>query len=149
MRRLIAITLSLLCVALPLQTAAGAKMNSTHCPMMQAQKAQKETAATVTVQSPVQAQAAAHSGMHAEDPAASAAHTASSADHDCCNDAATFARTGEMCKPGQACSPLLAYLLPPAVLQPAIALQHASVNPVSIPFHTRPPGAVWRPPSLG
>lgn len=151
MRRLIAITLSLLCIALPLQTAAGAKMNRKHCPMMQAHG---ETAATATVQSPDQAHAAAHSGMHAQHPTA-AAHTASSADHGCCagygccNDAATFASTGDLCKPGQACSPLLAYLLPPAVLQQTIAVQHAAVNPVSTPFHTRPPGAVWRPPSPG
>jgi len=120
MRRLIAIALSLLCIALPLQSTAGAMMNGEHCPMMQAQT--QEMAAS---------------------------HADSSDGHDCCNDAATFARTGQLCKTGQACSPPIAYLLPSAMLQPAIAVQHAALTTVSTPLHTRPPGAVWRPPNLG
>jgi hypothetical protein len=117
MRRLIAIALSLLCIALPLRTVADAVVSDQHCPMMQAH-----------VQSDVQPQAPG--------------------DHDCCNDAATFAKTGQLCKMGQECSPPMAYPLPPTVSLAVITAQHTETTTLFTRLHTRPPAAVWRPPSL-
>jgi len=72
----------------------------------------------------------------------------SSGGHDCCNDAATFAKTGQLCKMGQECSPPMTYLLPPTVLQVFVATQHSVVITPPTHLYSRPPAAVWRPPSL-
>jgi hypothetical protein len=150
MQRLIAIALSLLCIALPLQAGANALMGNQHCPMM---SAKMQAAAQDTVQSTVSL--STHHTTHPEQAHAQAqvaempaAHTASSDGHDCCNDADAFARTGQMCKSGQMCSPSLAYLLPLAAVLSPMAIHHPALTAASTPLQTRPPGAVWRPPSL-
>lgn len=147
MRRLLAIALSLLCIALPLRSIADAVASGKHCPRMQAHvqpDAQRQSEADMHAQH--------HSDMQAdvdiemESLAATPAET--SGDHDCCNDAATFASTGQLCKMGQECSAPVTYLLPPTVLVVAVATQHTVVTTPSTTLHTRPPTAVWRPPSL-
>jgi hypothetical protein len=133
-RRLIAITLSLLCVVLPLRAVADAvAANSNHCPMMQAQSDQD---------APAQAEhhANGHPSSHAQETAA--------ASHDCCNDADTAARTGQLCKMGQDCTAPMTYLLPPATLQQGVTTQRTFFASHHITLHNRPPAAVWRPPSL-
>jgi hypothetical protein len=135
MRRLIAIALSLLCIALPLRSLADTVASGEHCPRMQAHMA-------------ADGQENVHTDMHAD--VDGLARTAANAPggHDCCNDAATFAKTGQLCKMGQECSPPMTYLLPPTVLLAVIATQHAEAPALFTPFHSRPPAAVWRPPSL-
>lgn len=68
--------------------------------------------------------------------------------HDCCNDAATAAKTGQLCKSGHECSPSLSYPLPTAVVTLAITVAHAQRPALPAQPHIGPPGAVWRPPTL-
>lgn len=143
MRRLIAIALSFLCIALPLRSIADAAASGKHCPMMQAHvqtDEQPQTQADPHTQQASLEHADTHPTSHASSP--------SSGGHNCCNDADTVARTGQLCKMGQKCSAPMTYLLPPTMLQVAVATQHTVVAPLSITLHTRPPAAVWRPPSL-
>ena len=138
MRRLIAITLSLLCIALPMRAGADAVALSKHCSRMQAH---------ISAEAHADASPQAHADMTgiAADP--STPDGTASKDMDCCNDAATVAATGQLCKIGQECSPPVAYLLAPTLLRVAIATQPAASTTLFIPLHTRPPGAVWRPPA--
>jgi hypothetical protein len=134
MRRLIAISLSLLCIVLPLRAVAdAAAANGNHCPMMQAQSDQ---------QAPIQAE------PHADVHPISHAQATSAGSHDCCNDADTAARTGQLCKMGQECTAPMTYLLPPSMLQQGVATQRIFFASLPVTLHTRPPAAVWRPPSL-
>lgn len=67
---------------------------------------------------------------------------------DCCNDAATFALTGKLCKTGQECQAPTGWMTP--FSQPVIQTQPSSVLLV-IGTPTAPDGApasVWRPPTL-
>lgn len=66
---------------------------------------------------------------------------------DCCNDAETFARTGEPCKPGQDCS--VASIALPSGLLP-VRSAPPSLEPVAWLTAVAPPGVValpWRPPA--
>lgn len=68
--------------------------------------------------------------------------------HDCCNDAATVAKTGQLCKTGYECSPSLSYLVSSILLTSAIPVAHAQRPALPPQLHVGPPGAVWRPPAL-
>ena len=143
MRRLIAIVLSLLCIALPLRAVADAVAYGKHCPMMQARvqtDQQLQMQAGPNTEQTSLHHADSHSNSHSPASAASS--------HDCCNDADTAARTGQLCKMGQECSAPMTYLLPPTMLQVGVANQPPIPTALHITLHTRPPAAVWRPPSL-
>lgn len=85
--------------------------------------------------------------MQASMPAESGAE--SKADlGDCCNDAATYALTGKLCKTGQKCQVPTVWLLP--LLQAV-----AEFEPSSVPLVTGSPtpldgapASVWRPPTI-
>lgn len=119
MRRLLVLVL---CLLMPLQGFAAVQVASAPCPM-QAMMAM-DSDATGMVDSPVDAM------------------------QDCCNDAATFERTGQACKTGQACTA-------PAVWMPPVAVPRfeplAAAAPPTPILRARAPGApasLWRPPSL-
>jgi hypothetical protein len=86
--------------------------------------------------------------MQAAAGSADSATMASDMSHDCCNDAATFAKTGKPCKTDLSCqtvsqAPLSGY---------AITLFAPTAEPV-VPFRDRAvrahdPSPVWRPPAL-
>lgn len=66
---------------------------------------------------------------------------------DCCNDLATFERTGEACKTSQACSAPAAGSAPCCALVLLAQAVHLPAPPV---WRTLPPGlptALWRPPA--
>ena len=67
---------------------------------------------------------------------------------DCCNDAATAALTGKLCKTGQECQAPTGWL--GALSQPVIQAQPTSVLLVTgTPTPPRgAPASVWRPPAL-
>lgn len=85
---------------------------------------------------------------HMQDMKASTA-ARSNGHHSCCNDAATVAKTGRLCKTGHDCSPTLSYLLSPIVfdLDFATEARQLPAIPARIPISS--PAAVWRPPTLG
>lgn len=67
---------------------------------------------------------------------------------DCCNDAATYALTGKLCKTGQECQVPTGWM--ESISQPFIQTSPSSVLLV-IGSPTPPDGApasVWRPPTL-
>lgn len=67
---------------------------------------------------------------------------------DCCNDAATYALTGKLCKIGQECQAPTGWMVPSS--QPVVQTPPSSVLLV-IGSPTPPDGApasVWRPPTL-
>ena len=68
--------------------------------------------------------------------------------HDCCNDAATVAKTGQLCKTGHECSPSFSYMLTPGIFH--LAFTSAVTQTPAFPARTYsgPPSAVWRPPTL-
>lgn len=139
MRRLIAIALSLLCIALPLRSVADALVSGKHCPQMQ-ERMQADAHAHHSEHK--------HSDMQAESQDLAAAQAESSGCCEgCCHDAASHA-AGQLCKMGQTCSTLMTFLLPPAVAQTVIAVPHADVTTEPKGLYTRLPTAVWRPPSL-
>lgn len=78
---------------------------------------------------------------------AAATTMSAAADHDCCDDADAFAKTGKACKTGQEC-PAAGIALIPSVQTASFALvapvRLVSRTPAMIDF--APPG-VWRPPS--
>ena len=120
MRRLFVMLLSLWCVLLPLQSGAGnAVDDSKHCPHMEDMQASPVTSVD---------QGTDH--------------------HSCCNDAATVAKTGQLCKTGHECSPTLSYILSPTLLQLAFISDARELPAVPARIHTGPPSAVWRPPAL-
>ena len=118
--RLAKILLSgLICLGVAFQGFAGAALVEPPCPMTQA--------APDTAMSP------AMSGEQM---------------HDCCTDAATFAKTGKMCKSGMAC---LSVSQAPRTFLGLIA--HVAtvdrVTPIPAPLiDTFDPSSVWRPPAL-
>lgn len=67
---------------------------------------------------------------------------------DCCNDAATAALTGKLCKTGQECQAPTGWLTAPS--QPAVQALPTSVLLVTAtPTPPRgAPASVWRPPTL-
>jgi hypothetical protein len=77
------------------------------------------------------------------------AHMDADAVPDCCNDEATFLKTGQPCKTGMDCGAPMASV-PPGGLSAAPALQttrHLALNVAGPPSSAR--SAIWRPPSLG
>lgn len=69
-------------------------------------------------------------------------------DHDCCNDADTFAKTGKLCKTDLSCQP--STQVPQSIY--TLALLTTTAEP-SVPLpdrviRTPDPNAVWRPPAL-
>lgn len=67
---------------------------------------------------------------------------------DCCNDAATAALTGKLCKTGQECQAPAGWVLP--FSQPFAHSQSTSVLLVTASFAPSDgaPASVWRPPTL-
>ncbi|PKO65326.1 MAG: hypothetical protein CVU22_20525 [Betaproteobacteria bacterium HGW-Betaproteobacteria-16] len=66
---------------------------------------------------------------------------------DCCNDLATFERTGEACKSDQACAAPVAWSIPLQALAFLAQAPHALSSPA---WRTLPPGlptSLWRPPT--
>lgn len=66
---------------------------------------------------------------------------------DCCNDAATFESTGEMCKRGQSLQAPSAWIRPVALLE---FQAHATRSLREPDWRGLPPGAttrLWRPPT--
>lgn len=72
----------------------------------------------------------------------------SSAQHDCCNDAATVAKSSQLCKVGQECSQPATYMLLPTMLYSAPTPEVLQLPAMLLHAHTDPPSAVWRPPNL-
>lgn len=121
MRKFRLFLLMLLCLAIPLQGIAGVHMLSAPCPMEQ-------------------------SGGMAQMQMADMDQQAM-ADHDCCNDADTAAKTGKMCKTGQDCP--VSALYPASVvssLPPSVAptTQYPSLV---LSVRTFDASSVWRPPT--
>lgn len=122
MRKLRLFLLMLLCVAVPLQGIAGVHMLSAPCPMEQSVGMAQMQIADMDQQA--------------------------MADHDCCNDAETAAKTGKMCKTGQDC--------PVSALYPASSISSLplSVAPTTqylslvLSVRTFDASSVWRPPAL-
>lgn len=120
MRRFV---LFLLCLAIALQAWAGTQSRAEPCPM------------------------AADMVAMASAPGATASESGALGD-DCCNDAATFAKTGQPCKTGQDCqapalwavpvTPWAAPVAPPPALR-AVAVCAAPRGLAAL---------VWRPPTL-
>ena len=117
MRRVLAIFLSVLCIALPLRAVASVGTPDMPCPHMQ--------------------------GMDTD-----TGSEAQSQQHDCCNDAATAAQTGQLCKSGHDCSTPVAYVLPQPAMHLVIATERVQISVVTPHRLTDPPDAVWRPPAL-
>lgn len=109
----------LLCLTLPLQGWGGGVRLQTPCPMEAAMAMQAGAVDAALGQ----------------------------AMDDCCNDAETFQRTGQLCKTGQECPAPTGFLVPPV-------LPVAQVHPVSDLQATPPmaplrgsPASIWRPPA--
>ena len=68
--------------------------------------------------------------------------------HDCCNDATTVAKTGQLCKTGQECSSQVIYIPPPTMVLLALTSDAQQLPAIPMRTHTGPPPAVWRPPAL-
>jgi len=68
-------------------------------------------------------------------------------DHDCCNDAATAAKTGKMCKTSQSCQVSIQYLV---ISQFSIALpsvDSAHYPSIALSVQSFDASSVWRPPT--
>lgn len=121
MRRLLAL---LLCLLIPLQGFAAPQTEEPPCPMQAMMAMQPDAGNAMDV-------AAQADGLS-----------------DCCNDRATFERTGQACKTGQACTAPAVWMPPVGV--PQFASLAAAAPPMPI-LRARAPGApasLWRPPSL-
>lgn len=72
---------------------------------------------------------------------------ADNAGHGCCNDAATFAKTGKPCKTGQQCLSVGVFMAfaPQAASLPAPGSQR--IPATGFFAHTFDPSSVWRPPT--
>lgn len=83
--------------------------------------------------------------MVTADEAGETADTLAEAMKDCCNDVATFERTGQPCKSPQSCAAAGMATLPhPVVLTPV------TLDPQAPIWRCLPPGAtsrLWRPPA--
>lgn len=124
MRRFI---LFVLCLAVALQAWAGTQSRDEPCPM----------SAEMMVDMVAMASAA---GATAAEPGALG--------DDCCNDAATFAKTGQPCKSGQDCQAPALWAVPvtpwAAPVAPPPALRAAAVCAAPCGLSA----LVWRPPTL-
>lgn len=67
---------------------------------------------------------------------------------DCCNDAATYALTGKLCKPGQECQAPTGWMTPfsPPVIQTLLSSVLLVIGTPTPPDGA--PASVWRPPTL-
>lgn len=111
----------LLCLLMPLQAFAGMPVVPAPCPM-QGMMAMEENA----------------SGME---------ETLAQAMEDCCNDLATFERTGQPCKSAQSCA-APAVGMPP--FQPLVPQAQAAQDPLAPVWRSPPQGSLsrlWRPPT--
>ncbi|MBT9465396.1 hypothetical protein [Hydrogenophaga sp.] len=118
MRRLLVL---FLCLLLPLQGSAAWQVPALPCPMQEM--------------------------MAMDDQAGEIADTLVEAMDDCCNDLATFERTGQPCKSIQSCAT-------PAAGMPSVpslaALTSVTQDPRAPAWRNLPPGAttrLWRPPT--
>lgn len=121
MRKLRLFLLMLLCLAIPLQGVAGVHMLSAPCPMEQSGGTAQATMADMDQQA--------------------------MADHDCCNDAETAAKTGKMCKTGQDCPVSALYpasFVSSLPLSVAPTMQYPSLV---LSVRTFEASSVWRPPT--
>jgi len=111
----------LLCLLLPLQGFASLQVTASPCPMQDM--------------------------MAMEEEASETAKTLAQAMEDCCNDMATFERTGQPCKSAQSC------VVPAAGLPsfPSLVAQTpVTQDPRAPAWRSLPPGAtsrLWRPPT--
>jgi len=109
----------LVSLGISLQGFAGVRAAEVPCPMMQAAAESAESAAMPA-------------GMG----------------HDCCNDAATFAKTGKPCKTDLSCQ-----ILSQALQSGYTFVLFATTAEPAVPFRDRvirphDPSTVWRPPAL-
>jgi hypothetical protein len=108
-----------LCIAVPFQGIAGTLPVSAPCPMMQGN---------------------VDTMMH------SMADMNNAAQHDCCNDADTLAKTGKLCKTGQECPSSSVYLPEPFLaIAPSFSASSPSFSRDTLAI-TRNTSLVWRPP---
>lgn len=117
MRRLLALVL---CLLMPLQGFAALQVIAVPCPMQ--------------------------AGMSMNVDVGDMADLADAME-DCCNDAATFERTGELCKPGQSLHVPAVWLPPFASFEFQIPTAPSLGEPV---WRMHPPGQptrLWRPPT--
>ena len=68
--------------------------------------------------------------------------------NDCCNSADTGAKTGKVCKTGQACSSAGAWLINQAIAPPFRAVAVSLVSSRELFAFCIDPGGRWRPPAL-
>ena len=118
MRRLLVLVL---CLLLPLQGIAAWQVPASPCPM-------QDMIATA-------------------EAAGETADTSAEALDDCCNDLATFERTGQPCKSVQSCAAPAAGM--PAFLS-LVALTPDTQDPQAPTWRSLPPGStsrLWRPPT--
>ncbi len=114
--------LMLLCLAVPIQGIADVHMLSAPCPMEQSDHITQMQMA----------------GMDTQDMA----------DHNCCNDAETVAKTGEMCKTGQDC-PVSALYPASLVISLSVAMAPATLHSsLVLSVRSFDASSVWRPPAL-
>lgn len=73
---------------------------------------------------------------------------AMAADHDCCNDADTFATTGKLCKTGQECSSGGIGLIASSRIASFLPLQPLRIDSLVQPIFNAAPAGIWRPPTL-
>lgn len=66
---------------------------------------------------------------------------------DCCNDAETFAKTGQVCKSGQECSVGFQGLTSLPVSASMLPAFTASFPTLAVFSHSFDPAALWRPPA--
>lgn len=114
-----ALLFGLLCFAISLQGFAGVALPEKPCPMESAAQSAEVVAMA-----------------------------AMAADHDCCNDADTFAKTGKLCKTGQECSaggigPIASCRI--ALFTPVPPLR---IDSPAQPIFDAAPAGIWRPPTL-
>lgn len=116
-----------LCLALALQSWAGSQSSSEPCPMA------AEMAANMTAMASAVGSDTADTGALGGD---------------CCNDAATFAETGQPCKTGQDCQapatwavPATPWADPPLVPPPCLQAAEDCPAPRGLA------ASVWRPPT--
>lgn len=122
MRKFRLFLLMLLCFAVPIQGIAEVHVLSAPCPMEQSDHMAQMQMVDMDTQD--------------------------MANHDCCNDIETVAKTGKMCKTGQDCPVSALYpaslaislsvVMAPATLHPSLVLSVRSFDASS----------VWRPPAL-
>lgn len=66
---------------------------------------------------------------------------------DCCNDAETFAKTGQVCKSGQECNVGVQGLTSFPVTASMTPASAASFPALAVFFRSFEPAALWRPPA--